>query len=157
MTIYYELALKGIDGAISAIEKVTDNLKFDELRLDLYSNIIDAVHKIADYYERIKDCPLEAEADLMFRAFAYLNNQIKHDKELEIIYREVCGSMFPMRFPFRFGPPGLYWNEFIDNGRSNSRGKREHYEAYLMKKDIKCTLCEMKEIIESTREIAPVK
>jgi len=153
MTMYYELALRSIDIAIGSIDKITDNLKFDELRLELNSVVIDAVHKIADYYERIKDKDLPDEIDLVFRAFAYLNNQIKHDKELEIIYFEVSGSMFPMRYPFRFGPPGIYWSVFKDNGRSNTRGKREHYEACLMDKDIKATLTNAREIIISTADM----
>lgn len=152
MTIFYDLAIKGINEAIATIDKITDNLKFSELKVDLYSSIIDAVHKISDYYERIKDRQLDADTDLLFRAFAYLNNQIKHDKALEVFYTEVSGSMFPMRFPFRFGPPGLYWKNFENNGRTTSRGKREHYEACLMDKDIKATLCKVKEIIESTKE-----
>lgn len=98
MTIFYDAALKSIDDAIGAIDEITDNEKFNELRIMLFSSVVNAVHQIADYYERIKDHPLPLEIDNEFRAYAYLNNQIKHDKDLEFIYFEVAGSMFPMFF-----------------------------------------------------------
>lgn len=150
MTIFYDAALKSIDDAIGAIDKITDNEKFDEMKIDLFNKVVNAVQQIANYYERIKEHSLPLETDNEFRAYAYLNNQIKHDKELEFIYFEVAGSMFPIFFPFRFGPPGLCWKDFKDNGRVNSRGKREHYEAHLMDRDIKATLFKMKETIIST-------
>lgn len=150
MTIFYDIALKGIDDAITAIDRITDNTKFAELEIQLHSDIVGAVHQIADYYARINHSLLSKEDDLYFRAFAYLNNQIKHDQSLEIIYYEVCGSMFPMRFPFRFGEPGVCWNAFVDNSSKYARGKREDYEACLIERDIKKTLCDIREIIVRT-------
>ena len=88
-----------------------------------------------------------------FRAYAYLNNQIKHDKDLEFIYFEVAESVHPMFYPFQFDSPGLCWKNFRDNGRANARGKREHYEAHLMDRDVKATLSKMKETIVSTTHI----
>lgn len=150
MTIFYDIALKGIDDAIATIDRITDNTKFAELEIQLHSDIVGAVHQIADYYARTNHSLLSKEDDLYFRAFAYLNNQIKHDQSLEIIYREVCGSMFPMHFPFRFGEPGVYWNDFVDNGSKYARGKREDYNACLIERDIKKTLCDIREIIVRT-------
>ena len=128
MTIFYDIALKGIDDAITAIDRITDNTKFAELEIQLHSDIVGAVHQIADYYARINHSLLSKE----------------------IIYREVCGSMFPMRFPFRFGEPGVYWNDFVDNGSKYARGKREDYNACLIERDIKKTLCDIREIIVRT-------
>lgn len=153
MTIFCEAALESIDNAIDAIDKITDNEKFNELKIVLFSRVVNAVHQIADYYERIKEHPLPLEIDNEFRAYAYLNNQIKHDKELEFIYFEVAESVYPMFYPFQFDSPGLCWKNFIDNGRANARGKREHYEVHLMDRDVKATLSKMKETIVSTTHV----
>lgn len=48
MTIFYDIALKGIDDAITAIDRITDNTKFAELEIQLHSDIVGAVHQIAD-------------------------------------------------------------------------------------------------------------
>lgn len=85
---------------------------------------------------------------MYFRAFSYVNNQIKHDKNLQIFCYPVSGSMFPMRFPMRFGPPGIVWNDFEDNGRAQARGRREHYDVCLKRKDVKNTLETKKEIAQ---------
>ena len=55
-----------------------------------------------------------------------------------------------MRFPFRFGEPGVCWNAFVDNGSKYARGKREDYEACLIERDIKKTLSDIREIIVRT-------
>lgn len=96
MTIFYDTALESIEDAIDAIDEITDNEKFNELRIVLFSKVVSAVHQISDYYERIKEHPLPLEIDNEFRAYAYLNNQIKHDKDLEFIYFEVAESVHPM-------------------------------------------------------------
>lgn len=153
MTIFYCAALKSIDDAIDAIDEITDNEKFDELKIVLFSKVVNAVHQISDYYERIKEHPLPLEIDNEFRAYAYLNNQIKHDKDLEFIYFEVAESVYPTFYPFQFGSPSLCWKEFKNNGRANARGRREHYEAHLMDRDVKATLSKMKETIVSTTHI----
>lgn len=153
VTIFYDTALESIEDAIDAIDEITDNEKFNELRIVLFSKVVSAVHQISDYYERIKEHPLPLEIDNEFRAYAYLNNQIKHDKDLEFIYFEVAESVHPMFYPFQFDSPGLYWKNFRDNGRANARGKREHYEAHLMDRDVKATLSKMKETIVSTTHI----
>lgn len=150
MTIFYDIALKRIDDAIATIDRITDNTKFAELELQLHSDIVGAVHQIADYYARTDHLLLSEEDKLYFRAFAYLNNQIKHDQSLEIIYFEVCESEYSMRYPFIYGEPEICWNSFVDNGRKNAEGKREHYDARLVEREIKQTLCDIREIIVRT-------
>lgn len=49
MTIFYCAALKSIDDVIDAIDEITDNEKFDELRIVLFSKVVNAVHQISDY------------------------------------------------------------------------------------------------------------
>lgn len=144
--MFLKAANKSIDDAVHAINQITNNMMFDSLREELFQSIVSAVHFIADCEERVraKLTPDDAE---MLKAFLYVNNQLKHDVSLELFYYDVSGSMFPMRFPFRFGKPGVYWREFIDNGNHRARGKREHYEKYLMNKDIEATLLRVREIL----------
>ena len=144
--MFFKAANKSIDDAACTINKKTDNMMFDSLREELFQSIVSAVHFIADCEERVraKLTPDDAE---MLKAFLYVNNQLKHDVSLELFYYDVSGSMFPMRFPFRFGKPGVYWREFIDNGNHRARGKREHYEKHLMNKDIEATLLRVREIL----------
>ena len=137
---------RSIDAAIQTIEKITDNMKFDALREELFHSIVSAVHFIADYEERVRTILTPEDAEV-FKAFLYVNNQLKHDVNLEMFYYDVAGSIFPMFFPMRFGEPGVSWRCFPDNGNKNARGKREHYEKHLMDKDIGVTLVSIKEII----------
>ena len=147
MSIYYDVAIISIEKALENIELITDNSKFQSLKLILFDSITNAVQKTNDYYTRIEKASIDNSYDEKLRAFAYLNNQIKHDKSLEIIYFEVCGMIFPFDYPVRYGMPGLFWNNFTDNGSTKARGKRWHYEKHLMNKEIKYTLIDIKEIL----------
>ena len=147
--MYYKIAIDNIDKAVEKINKISNNQMFSVLRDELNRTIVNAVSSIAVYYERMDYIKLSQDDDTYLRAFAYLNNQIKHDKNLNMIYYDVSGSMFPMQFPMRFGKPGVYWKNFKDNGRPNSRGKRKHYDSLLNNKDIETTLLKAKEIFEN--------
>lgn len=86
-----------------------------------------------------------------FLAFVYLNNQLKHDLSLELFYYEVCGSSFPMRFPFRFGPPGIFWADFPDHGKSKE-AKRKYYDKYLKHHDVKESLTRLDSLLKAIDE-----
>ncbi|MBQ7903192.1 MAG: hypothetical protein IJ362_05625 [Oscillospiraceae bacterium] len=147
--MFYKIAINNIDIAVEEINKITDNQKFNVLREELNRTIVNAVSSIAVYYERMDYSKLAQDDDTYLRAFAYLNNQIKHDKNLNMIYYDVSGSMYPMSYPMRYGKPGVYWSDFKNNGRPNSRGKREHYDLMLRNKDIEVTLLKVKEIFDN--------
>ena len=142
--MFFKAANKNIDDAVCTINKITDNMMFVSLREELFQSIVSSVHFIADCEERIRT-KLDPDDAEILKAFLYVNNQLKHDVSLELFYYDVSGSMFPMRFPFRFGKPGVYWREFADNGNQRARGKREHYEKHLMNKDIEATLLHVQE------------
>ena len=144
--MFFKAANKSIDDAVRTINQITNNMMFDSLREEIFQSIISAVHFIADCEERIRDrLPLE-DADVL-KAFLYINNQLKHDTSLEMFYFDVCGKMYPYDYPYRYGKPGVFWRDFPNNGRSNSRGKREHYEKYLMNKDIEVTLLQVQKLL----------
>ena len=144
--MFLKAANKSIDDAVRTINQITNNMMFDSLREELFQSIVSAVHFIADYEQRIRT-KLDPDDAEVLKAFLYVNNQLKHDVTLELFYYDVSGSMFPMRFPFRFGKPGVYWRNFVDNGSQKARGTREHYEKYLMSKDIEATLLRIREIL----------
>lgn len=137
--MFYKCLNKSVNEAIEVVKKISDNTKFQEYKFELFYKVVIAVHFIADYEERVRLLIPKTDKDFT-KGFLYLNNQLKHDYNLEMFYYEVCGSMFPMRFPMRFGKPGIYWDDFVDNGKKTSRGQRKHYEENLMNKDIEETL-----------------
>lgn len=141
---------ESIDIALESINKITNNEKFEELKEELFRNIVSAIHLIADFEERIRATIEEEDAEF-FKAFLYVNNQLKHDVDLEIFYYAVAGSMFPFFFPMRYGKPCLIWSNFTDKGSAKARGKRSHYEKYLMEKDVANTLERIKKIILNLR------
>ena len=144
--MFLKVANRSIDDAVRTINQITNNMMFDALREELFQSIVSAVHFIADCEERIRS-KLDPDDAEMLKAFLYLNNQLKHDVSLELFYYDVSGSMYPMRYPMRYGEPGVCWRDFPDNGNKNARGKREHYEKYLMNKDIEESLLSIKAII----------
>lgn len=145
--MFFKAANKSIGDAVRAIIKITNNMMFDSLREELFQSIVSAVHFIADCEERIR-AELDADDAEILKAFLYVNNQLKHDTSLEMFYFDVCGKMYPYDYPYRYGRPGVYWRNFPNNGRNNSRGKRENYEIYLMNKDIETTLLYVQQILE---------
>ena len=146
--MFFKCLEQSVSEAVEAINKISDNTKFEEYKFELFYKVVIAVHFIADYEERVR--PLISKNDQDFtKGFLYLNNQLKHDCSLDMFYYEVCGSMFPMRFPMRFGKPGIYWNNFVDNGKKSSRGQRKHYEENLMSKDIEATLLKVLDIFRN--------
>ena len=150
MGIYYNAALRGIKNAVKLIDSIEDNTMFNQVSDELHDSLLSIVHFVGDVYPRVKNSncylSLPVEEKNFLLAFIYLNNQLKHDTSLDIIYFEVCGSMFPLSFPMRFGPPGVYWAAFEDHGRSRE-AKREHYETNLMDRDIRSTLTHLEELL----------
>lgn len=153
----YNLGLRKVLGLL---DQITDNTKFNSVREDLQYNLISLIHYIGDLYPRIKAkgslAILSKEEQEIFLAFVYLNNQLKHDPDLNAIYYEVSGSMFPMRFPFRFGPPGVCWFDFEDHGKSRE-AKREFYDTHLKKRDVRRTLESLDSIIAKLMDIKVVE
>lgn len=151
MVQFSDIALANIEAAIQTIDSIKDNTMFEQRQLSTTTTIHNAVHTIVDYYERIDKSSLSAEEDDLFRAFMYVNNQIKHDTNLQCVTYNVSGSMYPYDYPFRYGSPGVMWADFTDNGRKDARGKREHYEKMLINKEVKITMIEVKSVINKLK------
>lgn len=149
--MFFKCLNQSVNEAIEAINKISDNTKFEEYKFELFYKVVIAVHFIADYEERVRQLISKTDEDFT-KGFLYLNNQLKHDCNLDMFYYEVCGSMYPLRFPMRFGKPGIYWNDFVDNGKRSSRGQRKHYEDNLMSKDVESTLLQVLSIFRNIND-----
>lgn len=151
MSVYLQATKRAISKSVMLLDSITDNSKFEIVREELGDELIALVHFVGDIYARMSSSNvwqdmLGDDKGLIF-AFAYLNNQIKHDLNLEFISYEVNEARFPMSFPFRFGQPGACWSNFKDHGQSR-KAKREYYEIFLMHKDIRCTLLNLAEVLD---------
>lgn len=149
--IYIQSIHRSINQTIELLDSITDNTKFDRVRDSLFDNVVAVIHFAGDIYPRIKkydEWNTWSEEKEFFLAFVYLNNQIKHDLSLGLFYYEVCGSSYPMRFPYRYGPPGVVWADFQDHGKSRE-AKREYYDQHLKLKDVKKSLIKLDELLKN--------
>lgn len=138
-----------IDRFLSDMEEITDNECFFNNKEILMAGIIDAVHAIADCYERNKTKLEETDKELVL-AFCYLNNQLKHDKDLEVFSTPIYNAVLPTRFPFRLGETScsITWADFEDHGKTWAEAKRDHYDKHLKQKDVEETLLKVKQLLD---------
>lgn len=139
-----------INNLINEIRDISDNETFHKKETLLVGYIIDAVHAIADCYERNKD-KLSGDDKEFILAFRYLNNQLKHDKALKAFSLQIYSAILPSYFPLRLGATSqsIIWENFNDNGFPKADGKRAHYDKYLNKKDVEETLSKAKRILDT--------
>lgn len=139
-----------IDNFIKEMDKITDNEYFFQNKDYLIANLIDVVHAIADNYVRNKTQMPEIDKDFVL-AFCYLNNQLKHDKALDIFSTPIYSAVLPTRLPFRLGDDtcSIQWADFKDNGNPKAEGKRVHYDTHLNGKDVRDSLIRVKQILDN--------
>ena len=137
-----------INKLVSAIDAVTGNEYFHQHKEDFLFDIIDAVHAIADCYERNRDKLCTADDEFLL-GFCYLNNQLKHDPSLEVFGIPMYSAVLPTRLPLILGNSScsIIWADFEDHGEDRARAKRWHYDASLVKKDVKETMLEALSIL----------
>lgn len=78
-----------IDNFINEMDKIPDNEYFHQNSDKFSELLIDVVHAIADCYERNRDKLGSTDKDFIC-AFRYLNNQLKHDTNLDVF---MCNSI----------------------------------------------------------------
>lgn len=149
MDMYMNALSLAIDNAMKLIDSITNNTKFEVVESELHYALLSMVHFVGDVYGRHQQYwdKLSIEEQEYFLAFVYLNNQLKHDNTLNVIYYRLCGSMFPMSFPFHFGPPCVCWADFEDHESTKVR-KRAFYDANLKQKNVKATLERLRQILD---------
>lgn len=150
MDMYCNACVLGFQKVFKTLDQITDNTKFDLVKDALHYDLLALIHCIGDIYARMKAqktlAILSKEELQLFLGFVYLNNQLKHDPELNAIYYEVSGGMYPMKYPYRYDSPGVYWKNFQDHGKSRE-AKRLHYDATLNRKDVRRTLELLEKVI----------
>lgn len=154
--IYFNACFRGFNKVYKLLDQITDNTKFELVEEELHDDLLALIHYVGDIYARLKDKKvlkeLSKEKVEYFLSFVYLNNQLKHDAALNVIYYEVAGSMFPMFFPMNFGNPGVLWADFEDHGQRRE-AKREYYDLYLKNKDVRSTLENLEKIVHQYSDI----
>lgn len=122
-------------GVVSGITNTTD---FGKVKNIINAKVVSFVHAIGDYVVRYAELLSEDEKNY-FLAFHYVNNQLKHDKKLEVIYYRVYSASYPRAYPYRYGRSGVSWANFEDH---EIRGKklRKYYDMYLKEKDIQSSV-----------------
>ena len=138
-----------VNSLISEIDAATENEYFHQHKENFLFSIIDAVHAIADCYERNRHQLCKSDDDFLL-GFCYLNNQLKHDSALEVFGIPVYSAVLPTRLPLLLGSSScsIIWADFPDNGNANARAKRRHYDTHLVNKDVKKTMLSAKSILD---------
>ncbi len=137
-----------INKLISEIDAVTENEYFHQHKEDFLFSVIDAVHAIADCYERNSNKVCASDKEFLL-GFCYLNNQLKHDKSLDVFSIPVYSAVLPSRLPMRLGVSecSIIWADFENHGRISARAQRWHYDANLLNKDVKDTMLKARDIL----------
>ena len=133
---------KNISDTLKLCDNINHNSDFNKYRTEIFTSLNNTVHSIQDLDERLKELRFySSDEEELMKAFCYLANQIKHDKDLNYIYSEINCSSYPRIYSYQYcQKPKLLWADFTDNGRTNSRGKRIYYDKYLNKKGVVETL-----------------
>lgn len=152
MNLYFKAIMLGIKNVYIILENLSDNLQFDLIRDELEYHLLSIIHLTGDIYARLVSKKVldkldEKDKDF-FLAFIYLNNQVKHDATLDMIYYDVSGNILPLKLPFRFGKPGALWRYFEDHSK-NTKAKREYYDKYLVDKDVYSTIKQLEKTLVS--------
>lgn len=150
MSVIERNYIETIGELINEFNGITDNKTFHEQKDHLVGKIINSIHSIADCYERNKE-KLSTEDKVFLLAFCYLNNQLKHDRDLEVFSEQIYSAVLPTCLPFRLSSTSysIIWANFEDHGRTIAEGKRKHYDEHLSGKDIKKTLFAAKQILDN--------
>ena len=72
--MFFKCLEQSVSEAVEAINKISDNTKFEEYKFELFYKVVTAVHFIADYEERVR--PLISKTDEDFtKGFLYFFHQ----------------------------------------------------------------------------------
>ena len=142
--------IEAIGELINQLDGISDNQMFHEQKDHFAGKIINAVHAIADCYERNKEKLSKDDKDFIL-SFCYLNNQLKHDRDLEVFSQQIYSATLPSYLPLCLGSTSysIVWSDFEDHGSERAAGKRKHYDDSLKGKDVKDTLIVAKQILDT--------
>ncbi len=148
--MFHKCMNRAVDEFVETIDAVVKNEELESKRIDIFYKLVIAIHFLIDSYDRLPNKPGWKDESPFVSAFKYVNNQLKHDVDLDLFYITICnGGMFPMRFPMHYGKPSISWANFQDNSDEKSKFRRPHYDNELMNKDVKSTILDFQRIIEN--------
>lgn len=143
-SIYYTNLINNINTVLSELSKITTNEEYFNYKSEIELCIFNSLHALGDLYERLDNDV--KNGDNIINAFQYLNNQVKHIKDLEKITYAVSASTFPMFFPMNYGEFHFSWLNFPDK-EERKYPLRPQYEKYLMDKDVKTSYIKLLDYI----------
>ena len=135
--VYYIETIRNIDDALKELSRLTDNESIINYKDSIMHYLVVLAHSVGDLYSRLD--VKTVNNNNIINAFMYLNNQIKHDKELNFVSCFMAGSEYPRFYPRSYVKAHSCWADFEDHECRGIR-LRPQYEMYLMNRDIKESL-----------------
>ena len=114
----------------------------DKDKNELFLRVGNCLHSILDYAERVE---VEEEEKGLLSAFRYVNNSLKHSKEVVEITEQQGGFSFPTSFPLTIPRREVVWS-VVDNG--DIENQRRNYKKFLAGKNVIETCEEIIKILE---------
>ena len=102
----------------------------DKDKNELFLRVGNCLHSILDYAERVE---VEEEEKGLLSAFRYVNNSLKHSKEVVEITEQQGGVSFPISFPLTIPRREVVWS-VVDNG--DKENQKKNYKKYLAGKNV---------------------
>ena len=102
----------------------------DKDKNELFLCVGNCLHSILDYAERVE---VEEEEKGLLSAFRYVNNSLKHSKEVVEITEQQGGVSFPISFPLTIPRREVVWS-VVDNG--DKENQKKNYKKYLARKNV---------------------
>lgn len=129
---------KSYDELCSVVNISKNDLNNDELKKDVNYRLGTCLHWMMDLWERVEsdeEIQILQEHKVLFSAFRYANNELKHGRTLVTLYQRTGGFSFPISFPLEIPSITFRWAE-IDLSASRYENQFKHYQALLEGKDI---------------------
>lgn len=143
--IYYEKCVENINKVIEELDKFNCNEDFINNKNKIEKSIYDTLSAVGLLYTRLDNKIHNSEN--IINAFQYLNNQVKHIKELEILTYSIAGSEYPRFYPYCYGKAHYSWLDF-ENHETRKPPLRPQYEKFLMNREVKTTYHELLDYLE---------
>lgn len=144
--IYYVKCIDNIKKVIEELNKFNSNEDFINNKNKIEMYIYDSLSAIGLLYVRL-DKNIQNNENIV-NAFQYLNNQIKHIHELEILTYSVAGSEYSRFYPRCYGKAHYSWLDF-ENHEKRKSPLRPQYEKFLMNREVKTTYYELLDYLKN--------
>ena len=137
-----------------AVKEACKDLNSPEKKQAVFDSLNNTIHSLLDYWERIKKKgKIYEETKKKMRAFAYVNNKLKHEYSLISVEVRKGGFSFPISFPLVVEKVRYEWAdlEYIPRENPNQENDFQQYICFLKKKEIIGSLEDIALLISPTQ------